>query len=225
MIAISEHMRNHGYNPEVLTHTRIPGLWAKLATEWNQAEVDFRQDSGLLEEISNGEYVGFDLASLVLTSPESYWREQMDARKFATQSEAGSSPPRLGEPERSQTPEASRKRKRGNAATVDGSIADTEDMPTSPAAASSPATGKTTRSGRNTGRRGRKEAEQEDESIKDTTVDEDEGDDDEDVAEDTPDDDEGTPVAKKGNAKPKQKSGASLKASTASRRGKAKKKR
>ncbi len=45
MIAISEHLKNHGYNGYALpqnAHTRIPGIWEKLSTLYELEVLDIR---------------------------------------------------------------------------------------------------------------------------------------------------------------------------------------
>src|SRR4051812_14918832 len=43
MIAISEQMHNHGFDPVACPHTRIPGIWAKLAEYYDLEAVDERE--------------------------------------------------------------------------------------------------------------------------------------------------------------------------------------
>lgn len=48
MIALSEHLRNHGYNgysSPPNTHTKIPGIWKKLGSLYNLEVLDFRVSS------------------------------------------------------------------------------------------------------------------------------------------------------------------------------------
>ena len=42
MIALSQYLRNHGYNPEKEVHTRIPGIWKKLEGLYNLQALDER---------------------------------------------------------------------------------------------------------------------------------------------------------------------------------------
>ena len=42
MIAISQQLRNHGYNTPSDSHTRIPGIWTKLGSLYNLEEIDKR---------------------------------------------------------------------------------------------------------------------------------------------------------------------------------------
>ena len=45
IIAISEHLRNHGFDPYKNPHTRIPGIWAKLRTFYDLDAIDERENS------------------------------------------------------------------------------------------------------------------------------------------------------------------------------------
>ncbi|KAK5653851.1 hypothetical protein OQA88_7775 [Cercophora sp. LCS_1] len=45
ILAISEHLRNHGFDPETCPHTRIPGIWAKLGEFYDLEAVDERENS------------------------------------------------------------------------------------------------------------------------------------------------------------------------------------
>ncbi|KAI1436651.1 chromatin modification-related protein EAF7-domain-containing protein [Xylaria sp. CBS 124048] len=45
MIAISEHLRNHGIDPTIETHTRIPGIWKKLRQFFDMDMIDERDNS------------------------------------------------------------------------------------------------------------------------------------------------------------------------------------
>jgi MRG-binding protein len=88
MIAISEHLRNHGINPEHETHTRIPGIWAKLREYFNLELIDERdnyEDDSAPPEKRYKEYV-----------PRYYdFYDMMMARRLAEPSEAPSSPAEL----------------------------------------------------------------------------------------------------------------------------------
>ena len=42
MIALSQHLRNHGFNPAKEPHTRIPGIWKKLGSLYNLEALDER---------------------------------------------------------------------------------------------------------------------------------------------------------------------------------------
>ncbi|KAG9259251.1 CT20 family protein [Emericellopsis atlantica] len=43
MLAISEHLRNHGFDPDYHRHTRIPNIWKKLGTYYNLQAIDERE--------------------------------------------------------------------------------------------------------------------------------------------------------------------------------------
>ncbi|KAI1470455.1 CT20-domain-containing protein [Daldinia caldariorum] len=68
MIAISEHLRNHGFDPDVETHTRIPCIWDKLRLFYNMDAIDERDNAfdyvrndGQDEEPPEQKYNYFDL--------------------------------------------------------------------------------------------------------------------------------------------------------------------
>ena len=44
MLSISEHLRNHGFDPDVEAHTRIPSIWAKLRTQYDLDIIDDRDN-------------------------------------------------------------------------------------------------------------------------------------------------------------------------------------
>ncbi|KAH7328153.1 chromatin modification-related protein EAF7-domain-containing protein [Stachybotrys elegans] len=118
MIAISEHLRNHGFDPDIYQHTRIPYIWEKLRTYYNLDIIDEREYFD--DDESEDKYVDFSL-------PGEEFLETMVQRRLADTSEAPTSPPQLElSPEPSTAP---RKRKRADTLTkVRGSsVADTED--------------------------------------------------------------------------------------------------
>ncbi|EFX05447.1 ct20 family protein [Grosmannia clavigera kw1407] len=45
MIAISEHLRCRGFDPDVCQHTRIPGIWKELCTEYELEAINDRDNS------------------------------------------------------------------------------------------------------------------------------------------------------------------------------------
>ncbi|EKD19641.1 uncharacterized protein L3040_002016 [Drepanopeziza brunnea f. sp. 'multigermtubi'] len=128
MIALSEHLRNHGYDPAVEQHTRIPGIWQKLRTIYNLDVIDDRENS--FEYDDPDKFLDFKL-------PEKEYGEAMfmKGRRSAAQekaSEAPSSPPQLG---RSSSPPVLTKRKRAETVTVKNraGTGDTDGTRTSPA--------------------------------------------------------------------------------------------
>jgi MRG-binding protein len=202
MIALSEHLRNHGYDPTVEKHTRIPGIWEKLGTLYNLPIIDDRENSFEYED--QGKYLEFKLPDEDYDEP-TFMRGQRRA-----DSETPSSPPRLGRSP-SPVPQGVRKRKRADTVTTKNrasTVDDTDETRTSPANSPPP---KMTRAGRNTNRSmGRVKAESSSrQQSKDTTVTEDEGaeeteeagDDDEQEAED----EDGTPSPKTAKATSKSK--------------------
>lgn len=175
MLALSEYLRNHGYDPQTETHTRIPGIWQKLQTLYNMPIIDDRENSFEYEEEFQDKYHEFELP------PDDYATDTFMRGKLDNLSEAGSSPSGLG---RSPTPQATlptRKRKRGETITQTrtraSTVEDTDETRTSPVA-SPPA--KTTRSGRSSNRRAAAETSSRQPS-RETTIDEEQ---DEDEAED-----------------------------------------
>lgn len=209
MIALSEHLRNHGYDPTAEKHTRIPGIWQKLRTLYSLDILDERENSFDYED-GDDKYLEFQL-------PKDY-EETMFNKGKRGPSEPPSSPSEL---ERSPSPQGTRKRKRGDtvtqkntrASTVEG----TDEPRTSPIHSSPPP--KTTRAGRSTNRSmGRVKADSS--SRQPSTMDEDEategtedgGEDDEAEEEGTPSQASPKPSKSKGKSDPPTKSqGASRK--------------
>lgn len=120
MIAISEHLRNHGFDPDVYTHTRIPYIWEKLRTYYNLDVIDERENFD--DEENDDRYVEFTL-------PHADYHDAMMHRAIASPDTA-SSPPQLDFSDGHSSP-APKKRKRADTAsarvTRQASVADTED--------------------------------------------------------------------------------------------------
>lgn len=120
MIAISEHLRNHGFDPDIYTHTRIPHIWDKLRTYYNLEVIDERENFD--DEESEDIYEEFSL-------PRADFMEAMLQRAIASP-DAASSPPELDFDDHKSSP-APKKRKRADTAsarvTRQASVADTED--------------------------------------------------------------------------------------------------
>ncbi|KAE8452613.1 hypothetical protein EG329_013872 [Mollisiaceae sp. DMI_Dod_QoI] len=203
MIALSEHLRNHGYDPTVDQHTRIPGIWAKLKTLYNLDIIDDRENSFEYED--QDKYLDFKL-------PEEEYDEITFMRGKRSHSDAPSSPPSLT---RSPSPRGQRKRKRADTAVVKdtraSTVDDTDEPRTSPAA-SSPQ--RATRAGRGANRAmGRVKAEsgsrhQSKDTAVDTADEEEVREGTEDVAEDEEqegeeEEEDGTPSPKASRGKPK----------------------
>ncbi|KAI9746237.1 MAG: hypothetical protein M1818_000918 [Claussenomyces sp. TS43310] len=151
MIALSEHLRNHGYDAKSEPHTSIPGIWEKLGTLYNLEVIDERENS-------------FDWSEED-TVVDKYREFTLPSQEFADRMwEQGRAKDGSSSPEPTALP--ARKRKRGEtvikprASTVD----DTDEAKSSPGQPSSIRAGR----GRKKGR-GRIKA---DESDRQTTVDE-----------------------------------------------------
>jgi hypothetical protein len=200
MIALSEHLRNHGYDPRVETHTSIPKIWAKLDTLYDLKTIDDRENS--FEYETPDKFIDFDLPlEFAEKTAERAQRSPEEAES------AASSPPRLrlsrspsAEPSATPIPkkrkkaETSLNKRRGS--TVD----DTDEARTSPAHSPAP---KIPRGGRGTNKTlGRMKAESRSrQESKETTADEDDdAEETEDVAADDEDaeedEDDGTPSVK-----------------------------
>ena len=193
MIALSEHLRNHGHDPRHYPHTRIPGIWAKLRSLYNMDIIDERENSFEYEEDVKEKFLDFKLPNDEFDEKELFMRGKRMESEGAS---AGSSPSRLN---RSPSPQVIKKRKRGDTVTKprETSIADTDEPRTSPIRSSPPKA--TTRLGRSTNRSmGRVQAESRSsrQQSKDTTVTEEVEDDAEEDNEDVEEEDEGTPSPK-----------------------------
>ncbi|KAG6039523.1 hypothetical protein E4U41_002493 [Claviceps citrina] len=140
MIAISEHLRNHGFDPDVYKHTRIPNIWTKLRSYYDLDIIDEREYFDLDHDELDEKYVDFSL-------PRSDFLGSMMGRAVADASEAPTSPPELD-----LSAEAAQARKRKRAATTaprarNADAEDTEDGEDAPAPAPAPAA-RPTRGGR-----------------------------------------------------------------------------
>ncbi|KAI0014238.1 chromatin modification-related protein EAF7-domain-containing protein [Xylariaceae sp. FL0662B] len=91
MIAISEHLRNHGFDPDVETHTRIPSIWKQLSKFYNMEAINERdnafdyvkgQDQ---DELPERKYNDFDL-------PPDDFHDLMWSRAMAEPGEEATSP-------------------------------------------------------------------------------------------------------------------------------------
>lgn len=183
MLALSEYLRNHGYDPQVETHTRIPGIWQKLKTIYSMPIIDDRENSFEYDEEFVGKYHEFELP------PNDYATETFLRGKLDSEEEEGSSP-RHG---RSVSPvQPTRKRKRGDTVTQvrtrASTVDDTDDTKTSPVQ-SPPA--KITRSGRSS-RRAAAEASSSRPPSRETTIEEDADDAEEEVEEEVEEEDQET---------------------------------
>jgi hypothetical protein len=196
MIALSEHLRNHGYDPRVETHTTIPKIWAKLETLYDLKTIDDRENS--FEYETPDKFMDFDL-------PLEFAEKTAErAQRIPEEAEsAASSPPRLrlsrspsAEPSVTPIPRKRKKAETGLNKRRGSTVDDTDEPRTSPANSPAP---KIPRGGRGTNKTmGRMKAESRSrQESKETTADEDDNaEETEDVAEDDEDaeeDDDGTP--------------------------------
>jgi DASH complex subunit ASK1 len=112
MIAISEHLRNHGFDPDYFTHTRIPGIWDKLRSYYNMEAIDERENTidYIDDENFDRRFLDFDL-------PWVEYGEEILKRAMEGDSEAPTSPGHLDADEDHQGG-TSKKRKRAPAATA-----------------------------------------------------------------------------------------------------------
>ncbi|KAL3418326.1 CT20 family protein [Phlyctema vagabunda] len=200
MIALSEYLRNHGYDPKVDTHTRIPGIWEKLSTLYNMEVIDERENSFDYDEVPEERYLEFKL-------PADEYEDMMWMR--GRTSASGSSPPRMHE-RSTRSPSlpapAIKKRKRGEPAVTNraSTVTDTDEPQTSPAHSPAP---KITRSARSARSNGKAKVESSSRAqSKDTTIDEDADDGDGDESRDGTQDGEGESTASPKPAKSSSKS-------------------
>ncbi|KAF4971891.1 hypothetical protein FSARC_1396 [Fusarium sarcochroum] len=114
--AISEHLRNHGFDPDLYQHTRIPYIWQKLKTYYNLEIIDERENFD--EDETEDRYVEFSL-------PREQFFDAMMQRAIADPSEAPTSPAQLDLSPAPSSP--AKKRKRGDTKTRGTSVEDTED--------------------------------------------------------------------------------------------------
>ena len=146
MIALSEHLRNHGYNE---VHTQIPGIWEKLGKLYDLDIIDEQEnvlDFGEEGEERDSRWREFEL-------PDEIAVMAFERGKRDPDDETPSSPPRLDEEIELPTPlpATTRKRRRG-AGSVRNSSVEMEDMPTSPAPPPSSVRGSARGRGRGRGR-------------------------------------------------------------------------
>lgn len=117
MIAISEHLRNHGFDPDYYQHTRIPHIWQKLKTYYNLDIIDERENFD--DDEPEDRYTEFRL-------PMADFYESMMQRVLADPSEAPTSPPEFN-PDPSSSPPKKRKRGDTVSRTRGASREDTEE--------------------------------------------------------------------------------------------------
>ncbi|KAL2159834.1 hypothetical protein VTH06DRAFT_1967 [Thermothelomyces fergusii] len=187
MLAISEHLRNHGFDPESCPHTRIPGIWAKLEEFYNLEAIDERENNmdPPEEEGQPRRYHDFRL-------PWDEYGELMMERARADPSEAPTSPAQW---DPNAPPGESKKRKRGAAEPTtrarSSTVEDTENE--TPAASPTRKPGRGARNARRTSSKARRVKEE-------SPSEEGSSEEDQSGEEDDEEDDEGraTPVSTKG---------------------------
>jgi len=136
ILAISEHLRNHGFDPETYPHTRLPGIWVKLREYFDLEAVDERENSldPPEEQGRPRRYLDFDL-------PKAEYGELILAKALADPSEAPSSPAQWDP----YAPRDNRKRKRvaseSAPKTRSSTVEDTEGEASAPSPARKPARG------------------------------------------------------------------------------------
>uniref|UniRef100_A0A8H7NNQ2 CT20 family protein n=1 Tax=Bionectria ochroleuca TaxID=29856 RepID=A0A8H7NNQ2_BIOOC len=129
MIAISEHLRNHGFDPDQYKHTRIPYIWQKLRTYYNLEIIDERENFD--DDEPEDRYVEFSL-------PRADYFDLMMLRARADPSETPSSPPELdleGAGPSSSPPPKKRARREAPSRTRGASREDTEEATDAPSPA------------------------------------------------------------------------------------------
>ncbi len=165
MIALSEHLRNHGYDPKIESHTRIPGIWEKLGTLYNLEVIDERENSF---DYADGDII--EKKYLEFSLPNEDFGDMMWMRGMAP-SNANSSPSRLNGA--SELREASKKRKRADTVTTNraraSTIEDTDEAKSSPAPSLAVKSGRLTKGGKKSSSRLKGESSDRHAS-KDTTV-------------------------------------------------------
>lgn len=211
MLAISEQMRNHGFDPDVLPHTRIPGIWAKLRTFWDLERADEVDNS--IDYINDENY---DRRFKDFELPWNQFGDLIMDRMKASESDAPTSPAqwnsdaesavedeedeedtgsRRGRGRDTATP-AAKKRKRGEIAAsgreARGSTVDTEGDTPGPQS-------KSARSARSAKRAASKAGKAKEESVDVDTAEEEEdedGDEEEGSEDDEEEEQAGTPATK-----------------------------
>lgn len=212
MFAISQRLRNHGYDPDVNPHIRIPGIWAKLGSLYNLQLID--QMENHLEERgprwNDWNLITQDEKGATISGEEDGYLELAMGRRFQDPTKAEEASP----PQSPQLPVATgKKRKRGDTVTAPSraSTVDTEDATPS----------KQQRAGRSTKKAAGRTAESsrsrqpsKDTNVEEETVDEEEEEDIESEEEEEVDEEEAeksTPKMSKAAAKAKGRGGTTRK--------------
>jgi MRG-binding protein len=208
MIAISEHLRNHGFDPDFYTHTRIPHIWEKLRTFYNLDLIDEREHN-----LDNVEDPSFEERFLEFSLPREDFGDIMLQRAIADPSEAPTSPAQL---EMSPQPQSPRKRKRGD--TVSKTRASTVEDTEEGTDVASPAPPKSARSARSQKRAAGRAKVEKAETPEPDTAEEEENSDTEDADEES-EEESGTPASRSTRGAGSRGRGGSLRGRGRGRRG------
>ncbi|KAK1829157.1 hypothetical protein QBC39DRAFT_263695 [Podospora conica] len=141
ILAISNHLRNHGFPPETCPHTRLPGIWAKLRQYYDLDALDERENS-----LDPPDEPGKPRRYLDFRLPYDEYGDIMLGRAKADTSEAATSPARWDPDAPAATGDA-KKRKRVSEAVSRTRGSTVEDTEAEASAAPSPVR-KATRGGR-----------------------------------------------------------------------------
>ncbi|KAJ4390027.1 DASH complex subunit ask1 [Gnomoniopsis smithogilvyi] len=106
MLAISNYMRDWGYDSDIYTHVRIPGIWTKLSEFFNMPVIDDRENN--MDAVDNPNY---DDSFKPFDLPWDEYGDMIMQRAIADPSEAPTSPAHS-----EKSPTSSKKRKRGEPA-------------------------------------------------------------------------------------------------------------
>ncbi|KAJ4416743.1 DASH complex subunit ask1 [Gnomoniopsis sp. IMI 355080] len=106
MLAISNYMRDWGYDSDVYSHVRIPGIWTKLSEFFNMPVIDDRENN--MDAADNPNY---DDSFKPFDLPWDEYGDMIMQRAIADPSEAPTSPAEL-----EKSPTSTKKRKRGEPA-------------------------------------------------------------------------------------------------------------
>ncbi|KAH8889777.1 hypothetical protein GQ53DRAFT_795101 [Thozetella sp. PMI_491] len=181
MIAISEHLRNHGFDPDMYPHTRISGIWSKLREFYDLEAIDERENN--MEPTDEDPVAGEPRRWKDFDLPFAEFGEEI--LRHARARNPGSppdSPPQF-DPE---APHSSKKRKAGEISgkpSRSSTVEDTEDNE-SPAPSPAPKSARGTRSAKRAASKARKAkeessgGEEEEEEENEDEEDEEEGEDD-----------------------------------------------
>jgi hypothetical protein len=205
ILAISEHLRNHGFDPDVYPHTRPRGMWAKLAEFFDLEAVDERENQmdPLDEEGRPRRYKDFDLP-MVEFGELILQRARADPEEEATSPEQWDpdEPRDSNEQPASENKSKGKKRKSGVtevAKTRSSTVDDTENETSAPSPVRKSGRGSTKRGAKraSTGpaRKAKKEESSEEEQEEAGGEEEDSGDADEESEEE---EETGTPASKSG---------------------------